>query len=110
MHADLLIDVIKDDKVLPIAIGVFGDWGSGKSSVLKIINNELSGEEGEIKDDTLVMYFNGWIFEGYDDAKAALLESKIEKFEKHKAIGNKVKDRLKSFEVSKVDEDPRIRV
>jgi hypothetical protein len=92
VHADLLIDVIKDDKVLPVAIGVFGDWGSGKSSVLKIINDELSGENGELKDNTLVMYFNGWVFEGYDDAKAALLESIIEKFEHHKTLGNKIKD------------------
>jgi len=92
VHADLLIDVIRDDKVLPVTIGVFGDWGSGKSSVLKMINDELSGESGELKDDTLVLYFNGWVFEGYDDAKAALLESIIEKFQKHRTIGNKVKD------------------
>lgn len=92
VHADLIIDVIKDRTVLPITIGVFGDWGSGKSSILKIINDELSGTEGELKDNTLVLYFNGWLFEGYDDAKAALLESIIEQFDNHKTIGNKVKD------------------
>ncbi len=92
VHADLLIDVINDEKVLPVTIGVFGDWGSGKSSVLKIIYDELSGKDGDLKDNTLVLYFNGWVFEGYDDAKAALLESIIEKFEKHKTIGNKIKD------------------
>lgn len=41
VHADLLIDVIKDDTILPVTIGVFGDWGSGKSSILKIVNEEL---------------------------------------------------------------------
>lgn len=92
IHADLLIDVVSDNRVLPVTIGVFGDWGSGKSSILKIINDELAGQDGELKNETLVLYFNGWVFEGYDDAKAALLESIIEKFEKHKTLGNKVKD------------------
>jgi predicted KAP-like P-loop ATPase len=93
VHADLLVDVIRDDTVLPVTIGVFGDWGSGKSSILKIVEEELTGGvDGSLKDGTLVLYFNGWVFEGYDDAKAALLESIIEKFNKHKTIGNKVKD------------------
>lgn len=93
VHADLLIDVINDDKVLPVTIGVFGDWGSGKSSILKIVEEELTGGNLDgFKDGTLVLYFNGWVFEGYDDAKAALLESIIEKFDTHKTIGNKVKD------------------
>jgi hypothetical protein len=94
VHADLLVDVINDDTVLPVTIGVFGDWGSGKSSILKIVEQELvNGGEDGFNDGTLVLYFNGWVFEGYDDAKAALLESIIEKFDRHKTIGNKVKDK-----------------
>ncbi|TAN00435.1 MAG: NTPase [Chitinophagaceae bacterium] len=94
VHSDLLVDVINDDTVLPVTIGVFGDWGSGKSSILKMVEKALSGgQEDGYKDGTLVLYFNGWVFEGYDDAKAALLESIIEKFDKHKTIGNKVKDK-----------------
>jgi len=93
VHADLVIDVINDDDVLPVTIGVFGDWGSGKSSILKIVEKELVGDSKDgFKDGTLVLYFNGWVFEGYDDAKAALLESIIEKFSKHKNLGSKVVD------------------
>ena len=92
IHADLLIDVINDDTILPVTIGVFGDWGSGKSSILKIIYENLNGIDEDLKDNTLVLYFNGWIFEGYDDAKAALLESIIKSFAEHKTLGHKVVD------------------
>lgn len=93
VHADLIVDVINDSDVLPVTIGVFGDWGSGKSSILKIVEKELIGDgEDGFNNGTLVLYFNGWVFEGYDDAKAALLESIIEKFAKHKKLGSKVKD------------------
>lgn len=98
VHADLLIDVIKDDKILPVTIGVFGDWGSGKSSVLKIVYETLKGDGDELKDDTFVLYFNGWVFEGYDDAKAALLESIIKAFDDNKTLKANIKDKtLKLF-------------
>lgn len=94
VHADLLIDVIKDDTVLPITIGVFGDWGSGKSSILKIIQEEFEEDVSDNK-DTLCIYFNGWTFEGYDDAKAALLNSIINEVENNKKLSSQVKENVK---------------
>lgn len=93
VHADLIVDVIKDDKVLPVTIGVFGDWGSGKSSIMKIIEEELR----KLEDDTFVLYFNGWVFEGYDDAKAALLESIIKAFADNEKLGSKIKDQTQKL-------------
>lgn len=93
VHADLISEVIKDDKLLPITIGVFGDWGSGKSSILKIAFEQLN----ELDDGTFVLYFNGWLFEGYDDAKAALLESIIKEFEKNQTFGTNVKGKAKKL-------------
>tara|TARA_B100001245_G_C22804487_1_gene387633 strand:- start:132 stop:659 length:528 start_codon:yes stop_codon:yes gene_type:complete len=93
VHADLITEVIKDDTLLPITIGVFGDWGSGKSSILKITSEQLS----DLDDGTFVLYFNGWLFEGYDDAKAALLESIIKEFEKNQKFGAIVKGKAKKL-------------
>ncbi|RZJ91094.1 MAG: NTPase [Chryseobacterium sp.] len=89
VHADLLIDVINDNTVLPVTIGVFGDWGSGKSSVLQIIKSEFDKEENK---DTLCIYFNGWTFEGYDDAKAALLKAILTELQDNKKLSAEVKE------------------
>ena len=97
IHADLIIDVLKDDSMLPVTIGVFGDWGGGKSSILRMVEKELKGKKGELKEDTLVLYFNGWVFEGYDDAKAALLESIIKEFDKHKTVIGNIEESTKKL-------------
>lgn len=31
---NILADIICDDSLLPASIGVYGDWGSGKSSLM----------------------------------------------------------------------------
>lgn len=92
VHADLLINIIYDESVLPITIGVFGDWGSGKSSVLQIVKEAFDNDADK---DSLCIYFNGWTFEGYDDAKAALLNSILKELEDNKKIPDAIKDTIK---------------
>lgn len=92
VHADLLIDIVNDESVLPITIGVFGDWGSGKSSILQIVKENFDEEDNK---DSLCIYFNGWTFEGYDDAKAALLNSILKELEYNKKVSDEVKDAVK---------------
>ena len=93
VHADLLIDVINDESILPVTIGLFGDWGSGKSSVLQIIKSEF---DKEVHKDSLCIYFNGWTFEGYDDAKASLLNAIVKELEGNKKLSADVIDKVKS--------------
>lgn len=92
VHADLLIDIVNDESVLPITIGVFGDWGSGKSSILQIVKENFDEDENK---DSLCIYFNGWTFEGYDDAKAALLNSILKELENNKKLSAEVKEAVK---------------
>lgn len=92
VHSELICDLIRNENLLPLTIGLFGDWGSGKSSLLKIVKEQLESDK-----DTLVLYYNGWVFEGYDDAKAALLESIVKGFEDNKSFGEKVKVKAKEL-------------
>lgn len=80
VHADLLKQVIMEEGNLPVTIGLYGDWGSGKSSILKILQNKIETAE-DSKNESVVIYFDGWSFESFDDAKMALMQGIVDKLE-----------------------------
>lgn len=98
VHADLIRNIVIDKKMLPITIGVFGDWGGGKTSIMKMIEFSLSPDnyidaiEKNKYDRIACIYFNGWLFEGYDDAKAAILTSILIQLGEHKRFGPKIRN------------------
>ena len=49
--------VIRDAGDAPLTVGVHGDWGAGKSSVLLMLETEFADD-----DRTSVVRFNGWLF------------------------------------------------
>jgi predicted KAP-like P-loop ATPase len=67
--AELAADMIGDDTLLPLSLGIFGGWGIGKSSTLNLVENLLRQE----KDRYLIVRFDAWFYQGFDDARAALM-------------------------------------
>ena len=92
LHANLIGEIVTDPEMLPVTIGLFGDWGGGKSSILKILQRNFSGNT-----DFAVIYFNSWVFEGYEDAKAAILTSLLTELREHREWGSVVKDEINSL-------------
>ena len=60
--ANNIVDLLKDHMGEPITIGVHGDWGAGKSSVLEMIEASFINN----KDGILCLRFDGWRFQGFD--------------------------------------------
>lgn len=60
--------IIDTDNLLPCSIGIYGDWGSGKSSLMRMVEQKYEDDS-----DILAIKFNGWLFEGYEDAKSVLM-------------------------------------
>ena len=80
--AKTVAELIAESGEKPISIGVSGNWGAGKSSMVKMIGEELKLKD-DGKDDKEKEYvfleFNAWLYQGYDDARAALLQAVSDK-------------------------------
>jgi len=67
--AATIVELLRQRPDEPMTIGVHGDWGAGKSSVLEMIEAALERDE-----KALCLKFNSWRFQGFEDAKIALIE------------------------------------
>lgn len=76
-----VIDLLKSSSEIPVTVGVHGDWGAGKSSVLKMIEAEFGQDK-----DTLCVVFNGWLFQGFEDTKVVLIETIIDELTRARTL------------------------
>ncbi len=94
--AGAVVSIVKNEELLPATIGVFGDWGGGKSTLIEIVRKQLLSEE-EKKAGTVVLSFNGWLFEGYEGAKTALMGTILEELQEHETFKNKATGKAKKL-------------
>lgn len=80
----------------PVCVGVFGPWGSGKTSVLHLVGEQL----GQM-DDVLRVYAEPWAFDPTTDARARLigivLNAITERLAKEDTLTDTVKGRIKAL-------------
>lgn len=72
--ADQIAVLATNPSLLPISIGVFGGWGTGKSTVLKLVEKRLPTEGVEEENPPVIVKFDAWMYQGFDDVRAALME------------------------------------
>lgn len=70
--SDLVVQVVRAPSMRPVSVGVFGTWGTGKSTLLNLVERDLDGS-GD-KSEFIVVRFDAWLYQGFDDARAALME------------------------------------
>ena len=67
--SQIVTEILETEAMLPVSIGIFGNWGAGKSSLLNLIEQQIK------PDEWIVIKFDAWLYQGFDDARAALLET-----------------------------------
>ena len=73
IYADLLADTIRDTDKLPFCIGVFAEWGAGKSSLMNMIRGSLSN--GPVNGSIKTIWFNPWKYDKKEDLWNALIQT-----------------------------------
>ncbi|MDO8653484.1 MAG: P-loop NTPase fold protein [Undibacterium sp.] len=68
-------NLIREADGEPISIGISGGWGTGKSSLVRMVERELSPpDEDSSANQFIVATFNPWLYQGFEDARTALLQ------------------------------------
>lgn len=96
-YANAIANLVLNARLLPLTIGIYGEWGSGKSSVMYLTEQCLLQEE-----NVVCITFNGWMFQGYDDTKAALMTKIIETLRDELNLIGETQEKVKQL-LKKVD-------
>jgi formylglycine-generating enzyme required for sulfatase activity len=82
-YAQTLFDIVRDENTqTPLTIGIFGSWGSGKTSLMTMIKGRLDdlrrrerrqARQGEIVRSHLPVWFNAWLYSSEESLGQALI-------------------------------------
>lgn len=102
---DMVVDIATNRALSPSTIGLYGDWGSGKSSLMKLAKKKIEEKNSKDRKDkikTLCIEFNGWLFEGYEDTKTSLCGAILDAMADEKRFSKEVTDYAKEL-IRKID-------
>jgi predicted KAP-like P-loop ATPase len=96
--ADTVAEIIVQARGRPISVGVSGAWGIGKSSMIKLIQASLAERpQNEGQQEFIFVEFNAWLYQGYDDARAALMDVIATKLEAEAEARRTAVDKVKGL-------------
>lgn len=76
----------------PFTIGVFGEWGTGKTSLMRLVKQQLANHE-----NVITVWFNAWRYENEEHPIVPLVGTIIRELERHKSFTQQMHDKGSSL-------------
>lgn len=96
-YVQVLANVCTHKDLAPLTLGIFGPWGSGKTSLMEMLRRHIEATKGDKKRKTL--WFNAWMYEGREEAQSALIHAILRLLQDDVTIAGEAKqlwEKLKS--------------
>lgn len=101
-YLEILLDLVEDKNLSNCCVGLFGNWGIGKSTLINFLENEIVNKE-----NIEIININAWLLEDFTNTKTLLLKMVLEDLEKliskykvSKVKFKKLKNSVNYFNVS----------
>ena len=99
--AETVAEALLDDNLDPVAIGLAGRWGSGKTTVLQLVDGILADKNAE-DSKVLIVSTHPWRYDPTTGAKESLIAEVLTALEKEvkedASTGNKAKKLMARLE------------
>ncbi|MBU7029780.1 MAG: tetratricopeptide repeat protein, partial [Theionarchaea archaeon] len=89
--AETLEEIICSSET-PITIGVYGKWGSGKTSLMRM-TEDLLEERNVVK----TVWFDAWKFDKTHDLRVALIDTVLRKIKKDESADKSLKEKIEEL-------------
>lgn len=94
-YVDSLSELIVEKGITPFTIGVFGTWGTGKTSLMRMLEKKLESSNNESSNNVKTVWFNAWKFEEREQIWTALIQTILDHLEL--SIGQKAKREIQEL-------------
>lgn len=98
LFADKLKDLILETERLPFCVGIFGAWGSGKTSFMNMLQGLINEHaKGQANDKIKTIWFNPWKYDKKEDLWNALIQTILNAIIEEQSVGPEIKEKAKKL-------------